>query len=120
MHAEFYRLITSLIDIPLYPDFIPESATLPAASYLLVSAPEERTLDDNTDLQSEGWQIRITGTTRAEANTLADQMRSALRATKSAVYQRVVIDSRTDESRTPGLNVAAVRIDITATLRTVS
>lgn len=120
MHADFYNLITSLISIPLYPDFVPESVVLPAASYLLVSAPEERTLDDTADLQTESWQLRITGNTRAEANALADQLRTALRGVKSAIYQRVVIDSRTDESRTPGLNVAAVRIDITATLRTVS
>ncbi|EKT1335033.1 hypothetical protein ABWR82_004300 [Salmonella enterica subsp. enterica] len=120
MHADFYNLITSLISIPLYPDFVPESAALPAASYLLVSAPEERTLDDTADLLTEGWQVRISGTTRAEVNTLADQLRTALRGVKSTVYQRVVIDSRTDESRTPGLTVAAVRIDITATLRTVS
>ncbi|WP_183059313.1 DUF3168 domain-containing protein [Salmonella enterica] len=120
MHADFYSLVTSLIAIPVYLDFVPESATLPAASYLLVSAPEERTLDDTADLQSESWQLRITTSTRKEANALADQLRSALRGVKSAVYQRIVIDSRTDESRTPGINAAAVRIDITATLRNVS
>lgn len=119
MHADFYSLVTSLISIPLYPDFVPESAMLPAASYLLVSAPEERTLDDTADLQSESWQLRIATSTREGASSLVTQFRQALRTARSSTYQRVAIDSITDETRTPGLDVAAVRIDITATLRMV-
>ncbi|EKS0982342.1 TPA: hypothetical protein JS261_001129 [Escherichia coli] len=117
MHADFYSLISSLITIPVYPDFVPESSALPAASYLLVSAPEERTLDDNADLQIEYWQLRITGNSREEASRLAVQFRTSLRVAKCAAYQRVVIDSLTDETRAPGVTAAAVRIDITATRR---
>ncbi|EJJ3923140.1 hypothetical protein NI479_005297 [Salmonella enterica] len=119
MLEQFKALCESVTGVPAYPGRLPETAELPAVSFFRVSRVITRCLEDVVDSVTENWQVRVSATRQMEAREVATRF-YRLDGKKTAIYQRIVIDSDSDEPAAEGAQVRSVLFNISATLRSVS
>lgn len=119
MLEQFKALCESVTGVPAYPGRLPETAELPAVSFFRVSRVITRCLEDVVDSVTENWQVRVSATRQMEAREVATRF-YRLDGKKTAIYQRIVIDSDSDEPAAEGAQVRSVLLNISATLRSVS
>ncbi|EDV4827912.1 hypothetical protein Y947_004912 [Salmonella enterica] len=119
MLEQFKALCESVTGVPAYPGRLPETAELPAVSFFMVSRVITRCLEDVMDSVTENWQVRVSATRQMEAREVATRF-YRLDGKKTAIYQRIVIDSDSDEPAAEGAQVRSVLLNISATLRSVS
>ncbi|ECF2367649.1 hypothetical protein E1890_23955 [Salmonella enterica subsp. enterica serovar Mountpleasant] len=119
MHEKFKLLCEQAAGIPAYPGMLPETAELPAVSFFMVSRVATRNLEDVVDGVTENWQVRVSAARQMEAREVAARF-YRLDGKKTAEYQRLVIDSDSDEPAAEGAQVRSVLLNISATLRSVS
>ncbi|EAA5438677.1 hypothetical protein QAA19_003442 [Salmonella enterica] len=119
MPEKFKALCELVADVPAYPGRLPETAELPAVSFFMVSRVTTRCLEDVVDGVTENWQVRVSAARQMEAREIATRF-YRLDGRKTAIYQRIVIDSDSDEPAAEGAQVRSVLLNISATLRGVS
>lgn len=119
MPEKFKSLCELVAGIPAYPGRLPETAALPAVSFFLVSRVTTRSLEDVVDGVTENWQVRVSAARQTEARAIAKRF-YRLDGKKTAIYQRIVTDSDSDEPAAEGAQVRSVLLNISATLRSVS
>lgn len=73
--------VAAILGTRVYPDQLPQAATLPAAVYFVVSGNEEVDLAGTTGVTHARVQIDCYAVTRLAANALATAVRNALAAT---------------------------------------
>lgn len=119
MPEQFKALCELISGIPAYPGRLPETAALPAISFLMVSRYTTRNLEDFVDGVTENWQVRVSAARQMEAREIAKRF-YLLDGRKTDFYQRIVIYSDTDEPAAEGAQVRSVLLNISVTLRSVS
>lgn len=119
MLEQFKALCELVSGISAYPGRLQDGAALPAVSFFMVSRITTRNLEDVVDGATENWQVRVSATRQMEAREIATRF-YRLDGKKTAVYQRIVIDSDSDEPAAEGAQVRSVLLNISATLRSVS
>jgi len=78
--------VAAILGTRIYPDYLPQGATLPAAVYHVVSGSDEVDLAGMSGVAHSRVQIDAYATTRTSANLLALTIRDSLAAT----YNRVL------------------------------
>ena len=73
--------VAAIVGTRIYPDHLPQGATLPAAVYHVVSGTDEVDLAGMSGVAHARVQIDSYATTRAAANALSTAIRDALAAT---------------------------------------
>ncbi|EAR6586836.1 hypothetical protein FHE25_10850 [Salmonella enterica] len=119
MLEQFKALCELVSGISAYPGRLQDGAALPAVSFFMVSRITTRNLEDVVDGATENWQVRVSAARQMEARAIAERF-YRLDGKKTAIYQRIVIDSDSDEPAAEGAQVRSVLLNISATLRSVS
>lgn len=114
-----YKLLKETIGVTVYQDFVPETATLPAASYFRINSTTQKPLTASPDLRQSQYQIDIvSGVSRLEADAMADKIRAIDGKTDHENFQLISIVADTDMPRPdPSVNVFGVTIDVEFTQR---
>lgn len=116
----YQRLIATLGDIAVYPDFIPQDAALPAVAYLHISELGQlRTLEGGKDARGDTWQIEIIAATRDECDEIANTV-SSLDNYSDDHFQRFETGNQRDDPASADLDYRRAFIDITTHNRSVN
>lgn len=100
MMTNIYQLLTTLLGIPIYQDFIPESKPKPAASYLIIYRESERDLKGKNILRRVNVQVSISSEqSRIETEQYCNILRSIDGSSSLENFQYASILSDTDEPR---------------------
>lgn len=119
MLEQFKALCERVSSISAYPGRLQDGAALPAISFFMVSRVTTRCLEDVVDSVTENWQVRVSAARLMEARAIAKCF-YRLDGKKTAIYQRIVIDSDSDEPAAEGAQVRSVLLNISVTLRSIS
>lgn len=119
--SDFYQLLADVLGpIPVHPDYIPATATLPAVSYLhITSQLGERPIDGGLDLRGDSWQVEVLASTRDAVDQIIGKI-EALDNTQSSVFQRIVVLSQRDDPAAPDINYRRSFIDLSTTNRSAN
>lgn len=119
--TEFYQLLTDTMGhVPVYPDYVPADAALPAVSYLhLAEQDGDRPLEGGRDLRGDTWQVEVLAATRDEVDQLIATL-GAVDNTTTAVFQRIMVLNQRDDPATPDTSYRRGFIDIATTNRSVN
>ena len=74
-----YSGLSTIIGTRIYPDTLPQNVTYPAATYQYVDEDEIDTFEQPNTLISPTYQFDSYATTRAVADSIADQLRLAFK-----------------------------------------
>ena len=100
MMTNIYQLLTSVLGIPVWQDFIPEGEDKPAASYLIIYREKERELKGRPILSRINVQVSISSDmSRLETEEHCNKLRAIDGASSLDNFQYVSILSDTDEPR---------------------
>ena len=77
-YLKAYVGLTALISTRLYPDELPQGATLPAVIYIKISDVKNHTLTEQDDLERPYIQFTAFALTKAAARGVANQLKAAL------------------------------------------
>ncbi|MGV3000784.1 hypothetical protein [Vibrio sp. E150_018] len=100
MMTSIYQLLTSLLGIPVWQDFIPEGESKPAASYLVISRENERVLKGKTILRRINVQVSISSDkSRLETEDYCNKLRAIDGSSSLDNFKYISILSDTDEPR---------------------
>lgn len=88
--------LVSLISTRVYPDFIPQGATLPCLTYQRISTSRDHSHDTNgigTDLAHPRFQFSAWATTKSSAKAINEQVRAALNGKTGTIATGVSINN---------------------------
>lgn len=112
-----YELIKAVSLVPVYPDFIPQEAALPAIAYSLVSSPDGlRALEGGVSLQQHFWQLEILAATRLELDAIGERVRQ-LDCQQTDDFQRIAVSEPRDSPSSPDTPTKQSIIEIQTTNR---
>lgn len=108
--------VASLISTRLYPEVIPEKATIPAACYQLITTERVNYHNGPSEFAGPRFQITVTGKTYAEAKSVIRAIRKAVngyRGTKGTVkIFGIFIDNEYDGAENLETDYTTLRMDI--------
>ena len=73
-----YTGLTILIGNKIYPDIIPQKATLPVIAYKCISTQRVHEFEKDSKMVNTTMQFTILGTSRKNTKTVSTQLRKAL------------------------------------------
>lgn len=88
--------LTALVSTRVYPDKIPQGATLPCLTYQRISTPREHAHDTSgigTDLAHPRFQFNAWATTKSSAKAINEQVRAAMNGKRGTIATGVSINS---------------------------
>jgi hypothetical protein len=91
--------VSSLISTRMYPDYLPQTPTLPAVVYHVISNVPEHHLGGAAALTTLRIQANLYATSRSGANTLAEAMRNAANGYTGAMGAEYAQTCRLDVTR---------------------
>lgn len=88
--------LVSLVSTRVYPDFVPQDATMPCLAYKRISTPRELSHDTSgigADLAHPRFQFNAWATTKSSAKAINEQVRAALNGKRGTIATGVSINS---------------------------
>lgn len=83
-----YSLLTSAVDVKVYPDSIPESASVPAISYFNIGYSSSRNTEGRKTKQYESWRVIVEASSSDDLTTIINQL-EALDNTSNSDFSKI-------------------------------
>lgn len=109
-YAKLYDLLNDF-GVGVYPDVVPESATLPAISYVHIAQSAGRLKDGNKSGYSDTWRLSLLAENIKDLQTLIGVV-MALDNTNNSDYQRIFVVFNTTEAKMPEETFRRAIVDI--------
>jgi len=97
--AKFYQMIHLHSGVDVWPDFVPEDATLPAISYVQISDKFNRVLEGSKSAKSDTWRLSLVCNDLEELEQLVNLVETIDNTVKDG-YQRIFVIYRKRVPRT--------------------
>ena len=106
-------MLKTVLGVDIYQDSMPESASLPAASFANISKTTDKVLSGNVDLRRSNWSVKIAvDTSRLDCDVLCNKLR-ALDGGRYSGFQLINVISDSDEPRPdPNIQIYTTNIDL--------
>lgn len=109
--GKFFTLLSDTVDVGVYPDLVPEGASLPAVSYTHIGLKSERVLSGKKTGFANSWRVSISATSINELVTVYNQI-SGLDNQSIGGYRRIFTSYQEIASKESGIEVRQAFIDL--------
>ncbi|HIF9075738.1 TPA: hypothetical protein ACX6NV_000569 [Photobacterium damselae] len=117
-----YSFLTQTLGVKLYQDFVPETAELPAASYLRINDDKNNVLDGSVDLRREQYQVEIVhDVSRLECDKISNKVRKLDGHSEHSDFQLIdILNYKDVPLHDPDVEIFVNSMDIEFTFKTAS
>lgn len=99
-HAEIFKLLNDNLTVKVYPDAVPESAPLPAVSYVNLAYNRDRVIQGRARGKGSVWRVTVVATALSEVESVLDEL-TLLDNTNNADFQRIFVEPVNVEAKIP-------------------
>lgn len=118
--SKIFSMLEKVTGIPFYQDLIPETAKLPAGSFIIISESDESAISGRIDLQRYYIQVDLaTDTARLDTDSIKNKIKRFNMQPYKPDFQLIRIINIQDVKKSPGVDFFQTIIDVEFTLSAV-
>lgn len=110
-YSEVRKLILSVVDVKVFPDFIPESEAVPAIAIFNVANPYERVLSGEKTGKKSSWRITVVAKHISELESLVKDIDKLDNKSKPG-FKKIFTSLVMYETKQPGASYRRAFVDL--------